>query len=80
MTWGVYQDYVTNRTQGTFHGGAKKYMGIQNKLYNQLYRSFGLANKVRIDNLWSQTIDKVTVLVKTFIVSIQLPLFVNFFL
>lgn len=52
MTWGVYQDYVTGRTQGTFHGGAKQFTGIENKLYNQLYRSFGLANKVIIDKLW----------------------------
>ena len=60
MKRGVYQDYVTDRTQGTFHGGNKKCLGVENKLYNQLYRSFGLANKVKIDNLWLSTLERFT--------------------
>lgn len=47
MTWGIYQDYLTGRAQGGFRGGLAKYTRTQDKLHNQLYRSFGLANKVR---------------------------------
>ena len=47
MPWGVYQDYLTARAQGTFRGGPKKWKGIENKLHRKLYQSFGLANRVR---------------------------------
>ena len=55
MTWGVFQQFVTARTQGTFHGGPKKSMGVENRLYNQLYRSFGLSNKVSLKFVWVES-------------------------
>ena len=51
MPWGVYQEYLTGRAQGTVRGGPKKWKGFENKLHRNLYQSFGLANRVRFCNL-----------------------------
>ena len=46
MAWGVYRDYLTGRAQGAFRRGPSQKGGLETKLRNRLYRSFGLANKV----------------------------------
>ena len=44
MTRKVYQNYITRRAQGSL--GVSRQIGVHDKLYKQLYRSFGIANKV----------------------------------
>ena len=51
MPWGVYQEYLSAREQGTFRGGPGKWKGAKNKLHKNLYQSFGLANRVRITGI-----------------------------
>ena len=46
MKWGVCQEYVTGRAQGFPCGGHAKSHGMENRLYNRLYKSFGQANRV----------------------------------
>ena len=47
MPWGVYQEYLSARAQGTFRAGPRKWKGVENRLHRKLYQSFGLANQVK---------------------------------